>query len=129
MRPSLAFSALLLALFLLSPSVSAQNLVGHAITEAERADRREAERLRYSLEAMREQSVLTAPLPIGAPIPDDAPRFSTRAACVAALGFASVGAEGRLVCRAIVDRFPFKGTDPTPARLDTLPLPIDADRG
>jgi len=129
MRPSLAFPTVLLALLLLSPSVPAQNPVGHAAAEAERADRREAERLRRFLEAMREQSVLTAPLPIGASIPDDAPRFSTRAACVAALGFASVGAESRLVCRAIVDRFPFKGADPTPARLDTLPLPIDADRG
>jgi hypothetical protein len=129
MRSPLAFSALLLALFLLSLSVSAQNPVGHATAEAERPDQREAERLRRSLEAMREQSVLTVPLPIGASIPDDAPRFSTRAACVAALGFASVGAEGRLVCRAIVDRFPFKGTDPTPVRLDTLLLPIDADRG
>jgi len=129
MRSRLAFPVLLSALLLLPLSVPAETPVGRAAAAAERAAQREADRLRRSLEAMREQSVLTAPLPLGAPLPDDAPRFSTRAACAAALGLAAVGAEGRLVCRAVVEPLPFTGSDPTPARLDALPLPIDLDRG
>lgn len=127
MSSLLAFPALLPALLFLPLSVSAEIPVGRAA--AERAAQREADHLRRSLEALREQSALTAPLPIGAPLPDDAPRFATRAGCVAALGLAAVGAQGRLVCRVVVERFPFTGADPTPARLDALPLPIDADRG
>lgn len=121
---------LLVALLLLSPlAAPAQTPAGQAASGAERAAQREAERLRRTLAAMRGQSVLTPVLPIGAPLPEDAPRFTTRAGCAAALGLAAVGGQGRLVCRALVDRFPFDGADPTPARLETTPLPAFSDRG
>jgi hypothetical protein len=90
---------------------------------------REAQRLRRSLEALREASVLMRPQMPDVPIPSDAPAFTTRAGCAAALGMAAVGAPGTLVCRARVDRFPFLGADPTPERLPVHPLHPDADRG
>ena len=121
---------LLIGLLLLSPiAVPAQTTVEQIVSGIDRAAQREVERLRRALEGMRQQSVLTSPLPIGASLPEDAPRFSTRAGCVAALGLASVGGQGRLVCRAVVERFPFKGADPTPARLETMSLPAFSDRG
>jgi hypothetical protein len=95
----------------------------------ETADAREARRFRRSLEALSEASVLMRPQILDFPIPSDAPAFTTRAGCAAALGMAAVGASGILVCRARVDRFPFLGADPTPARLPFHPLPPDADRG
>ena len=55
--------------------------------------------------------------------------FFTRAACVAVFGLAAVGADGRLVCHAVVELLPFISADRTPARLEALPLPIDSDRG
>jgi hypothetical protein len=89
---------------------------------------READRLHRSLEALREASVLLRPQMPDVPIPSDAPAFSTRAGCAAALGMAAVGAEGTLVCRARIDRFPFLVLEPTPARRPLEPLPPDADR-
>jgi hypothetical protein len=89
---------------------------------------READRLRRSLDALREASVLMRLQAPDVPIPSDALAFSTRAGCAVALGMAAVGAEGTLVCRARIDRFPFLALEPTPARLPLVPLPSDADR-
>ena len=121
----LLFIFLLLFLFAVSP----QTIDGQIGSDADRAAKREADLLHRTFEAMHQQSVLTPVLPIDAPIPEDAPRFSTRAGCVAALGFAAVGGQGRLVCRVLIDRFPFEGADPTPARIEMMSLPAFSDRG
>jgi hypothetical protein len=122
-----------LLLLLLAPLVAQAQTSTPPKAALTRADEptgaRETDRLRRSLEALREASVLVSPQAPDAPIPSNAPAFSTRAGCAVALGMAAVGAQGTLVCRARIDRFPFLGLEPTPARRSLEPLPPDADRG